>query len=176
MRSFAIPLEVVVVGNPNWVKGGASPNPSGRTSREKLAARSLALACQAAASDEEIAEWLLVIASGRWPDIRPASGKGKDGTPELMTMPPDGAQRLAALKEFLLRRDGQPMQAVYLKADLEARARIVNNANDAIAIDDIDPAAAGALEQVLAKALGAGVNPDDAIDAESTERPLEVPA
>lgn len=155
-----------------------SPNPSGKALPEKLAARSLALACQDAATDEEIAEWLLTIAiDGKWPEGRPRRGGHKPvTTPERTALveagPPDGGQRMAALKEFLLRRDGQPMQAVVLKADIEARARVVNNANDAIALDDIDPTAAGALELVLMKALGLGIgaaNIAGAIDVDSSE-------
>jgi hypothetical protein len=118
-----------------------------------VAARSLALACQDAATDQEIAEWLLEIASGRWPDIRPK--KGPDGKPleRLMESPPDGTQRMTALKEFLLRRDGQPLQAVALKAEIEARARLIHNAEDVIDVDAIDANAARLIEDAFTKAL-----------------------
>jgi len=172
-------------GNPNWVKGMKSPNPSGGAKPERMAARSLALACREAASDEEIAEWLLEIAAGRWPEIRPAKGKSSTETPLHMTEPPDGTHRMAALKEFLLRRDGQPMQAVILKADIEARARRIENASDAIEIETDDPAVAGALEAALFKALGGSMlelaagasasapssNTSDVIDVEAVEVP-----
>lgn len=123
----------------------------------KVAARSLALACQDAATDQEIAEWLLEIASGRWPNIRPKTGP--DGKPleKLMETPPDGTQRMTALKEFLLRRDGQPLQAVALKAEIEARARLIHNAEDVIDVDAIDASAARLIEDAFSKALQAGV-------------------
>ncbi len=162
-------------GNPSLVKGGASLNPSGKDRGTIVSARSLALACRDAASDEEIAQWLLEIASGRWPDIRPAVKRANvtAETPIQVDMPPsppDGPQRMAALKEFLLRRDGQPMQAVVLKADIEARARRIENASDAIEIEAFDPAVGAALEVALTRALGAA-NIVGAIDVDSTEVP-----
>ncbi len=162
-------------GNPNAIKGGKSINPSGKPLAARLAAKTLAIACREAASDEEIAEWLLEIASGRWPDIRPDKpkrGGNPDATPIAIDMssPPDGAHRMAALKEFLLRRDGQPMQSVVLKADIEARARRIDNASDAISFDDWDPIAAGALEVALTRAIGSA-NTEGAIDVQSVEVP-----
>ncbi len=157
--------------NSTWVPGMKSPNPGGIAKPDRLAARSLALACREAASDEQIAEWLLEIASGRWPEIRAAKRKSNvDGVPNVvdMTSPPDSTHRMAALKEFLLRRDGQPMQSVVLMADIEARARRIDNASDAIDIGDWDPVAAGALEVALTRAIG-GANTTDAIDVESVE-------
>ncbi len=158
-------------GNPAWVKGGASPNPSGRALPERLAQRSLTIACQAAATDEEVAEWLLVIASGRWPDIRPAPKPAKGETPIAvdLTTPPDGAQRLAAFKEFILRRNGQPMQSAVLQAEILVRARALENANDAIDLDELDPIAAGAVELMLRRKLLGEANTAGAIDVDSAE-------
>lgn len=162
------------------IKGGPSTNVAGRGGRAVLsAARSLAIACQEAATDEEIAEWLLEIASGRWPAIRDAKKpKTPSETPiQLDTnVAPSGEQRMQALKEFLLRRDGQPMQAVVLKADIEARARRIENASDAIEIESFDPNSAGVLEAALWRALGGAVavalpaaNIAASIDVASTE-------
>lgn len=159
-------------GNPAWTKGGPSPNPGGRARPERQAARSLAMACREAASDEEIAEWLLTIASGRWPDIRPL--KADAAKPLSIAMdsgPPDGTHRMGALKMFLERRDGQPMQAVVLKAELEMRSRQLANATDAIVLDDIDPMVAGVVEAALTKSLGllGDGNEQPIIDVVSTE-------
>lgn len=167
-------------GNPNMIKGAPSTNAAGRGGRPVIsAARSLAIACQEAASDEEIAEWLLEIASGRWPHIRGKKPESPSETPIKLdtNVAPSGEQRMQALKEFLLRRDGQPMQAVVLKADIEARARRIENASDAIEVEAFDANSAGVLEAALWRALGGGVaavlpaaaNTAPAIDVESVE-------
>ncbi len=156
----------------SWQKGAPSPNPGGRALPTRIAARSLALVCKEAVSDEELVDILLTIASGRWPEIRPAPKNPKGETPTMidMTSPPDGTHRMAALKEFILRRDGQPMQSIALIADIEARARRIENASDAIELEAIDAVAAGVLEVALIKALGAA-NIEDAIDVDPAEAP-----
>ena len=156
-------------GNPNWHKGMASPNPHGPNAVTGVAKRSLALACQEAASDDEIAEWLLRIAvDGEWPEKRRKRRK-RDGTieeraevkttdaaarmAELSQTPPDATHRVMALKMFLERRNGQPMQAIALRAELEARSRVISQANDVIDLDELDAAAATVLEAGLTRAL-----------------------
>lgn len=154
-------------GNPNWHKGMASPNPAGPNSVTGVAKRSLALACQEAASDDEIAEWLLRIAiDGEWPDKR-ARRRGRGGKieertepteqqkrlNEITSTPPDSTHRVMALKMFLERRNGQPMQAIALRAELEARTRVISQANDVIDLDELDADAALVLEAGLTRAL-----------------------
>lgn len=155
-------------------KPGQSGNPSGRPVPERQAARSLAAACREAASDEEVTEWLLTILDGRWPEIKAL--KGKDTKPlqrALESGPPDGHHRMQALKHYLERRDGMPMQAVALKAEFEMRARRLENANDSIALDDIDPAVASMVELALTKSLGllGDGNQQPVIDVEPVEDP-----
>ncbi len=156
-------------GGPNWYKGMPSPNPRGPNAVTGVAKRSLALACQEAASDDEIAEWLLRIAiDGEWPEKRKRR-RGRNGEPEersdkaitdasvrmaeLTSTPPDGTHRAMALKMFLERRNGMPMQAIALRAELEARTRVISQANDVIDLDALDAAAAGVLEAGLTRAL-----------------------
>lgn len=159
-------------GNPNWFRGMASPNPHGPNAVTGVAKKSLALACQDAASDEEIAEWLLRIAiDGEWPEKRRRRRK-RDGTieerelkpgtadanaaarmAELSITPPDSTHRVMALKMFLERRNGQPMQAIALRAELEARTRVISQANDVIDLDALDAGAALVLEAGLTRAL-----------------------
>lgn len=150
-------------------KGGAQ---RGSTRDERLSRRGLAFACQDAVSDEELVEWLLSIAiDGRWPSrARPVQQAGEQYAqykeitdPTLVAMPPGEGIRKYALEEFIRRRNGQPMQAIQIKAEVEARTRILDNADDVIDVGALDPAAALALEQVFMRAL-APVSDDDDSD------------
>lgn len=143
-------------GNPNWVKG-QGPN-AGIVREQRNAARSLAIACKEAASDEQIADWLLKIAAGidPWLNIESPSDR-----PIALPDAPDWTHRMAAFKMFLERRDGMPMQAVVLKAEVEAIQRMQVDASDAIDVDSLDPVAARALEIALTGALSAGSESSD---------------
>ncbi len=153
-----------VGGNPNprWTPGCASPNPSGKATPDRMAARTLAMACRDAVTDEELLEWYLAIASGWWPTIRPAP-KGKQGK-ELaaaLESPPSEGIRWKALEEFSKRRNGMPMQGVVVQADLEIRSRILDNAADIIDVQALDVTAARVLEQALAGALALTTTDDN---------------
>lgn len=139
-------------------------NPTGLTRADRIAKRSLAITLREMISDETIGEALIAIAfEGRWPTHKVATG----GRPRVevhpaaagmaaMSSAPDGAQRMMALKYLLERRDGMPMQAILLKAEIDARQRTLDASGDAIDLDALDTEAAEILERSLMKALGAG--------------------
>lgn len=144
-------------GNPKWMPG-QSGNPSGRPSRDRQAARSLAFTLREVMSDEELARVLTCLVRGEEPF--PST------TPGLGSTPPDWGVRMAAMKMLLERRNGMPMQEVHVKAELEALLVATNvSLADVIDLDALGPAAVDALERGLAGVLGEGV-----LDVEAVEK------
>lgn len=147
----------------------ANPNPKppsrrgGPTKQQLVQRRGLAFACRDAVSDEELVEWLLTIAvDGKWPVRSRPVHQGKAGPakvldtdPTILAMPPGEPMRKYAFEEFIRRRDGQPMQAVMISAEVEARKRLIDNAADVIDIAALSPSTAQTLESLLMQAIAA---------------------
>lgn len=112
------------------------------------AQRSLALACREAASDEQVAEWLIAIAAGRDPWAKVAG----NGAP-VFSSPPDWTHRIAALKMFLERRDGAPMQSIQLRAEIDAVTRGELGGRDVIDVESLEANAQDVLRTALRRAL-----------------------
>ena len=145
-------------------KGHPNYNPSGRTTRDRLSARSLAFTLREAVTDEEIARVLLELAKGNEPF--PKLGDDGKPVPGLGSTPPDWGVRMAAIKMLLERRNGMPMQEIHVKAELEALVATTSvPLVDTINLDALPRAALDALEEGLAGALEAG-----SIDAEAVEK------
>jgi hypothetical protein len=147
---------------PLW-KRGESGNPTGRSVRNRVAARSLAFTLREAMSDDEVARILMCLIKGEEPFPKvDAEGKPIAG----MGGPPiDIDTRMTALKMYLDRRNGSPMQEVHIKAELEAMvAHVHTPLAELVDLERLAPAALDVLEAGLAGALEAG-----AIDVESTE-------
>jgi hypothetical protein len=112
-------------GNPDWKKGGKSPNPTGRTLTDRVSTRNLAIAIRELVSEEEIAMWLRMAAAGIDPDVKdPETGEPawKTGRPGKGFVPLDWGQRLKAMQMLLERRDGQAPQHVTIEAEVKAHA------------------------------------------------------
>lgn len=153
-----------------------SGNPHGVNGPDRRARRGILWALDDALSDEEYAEALISIVFGQWPKRTRAAGAPPkvEGPREALETAPDGTHRMQALKMIGDRKYGKPMQAIMIKAELEARSRLVENAADAIDVDALDGAAASVLEAALRRALVAGGVDESqlagAIDAQSTEK------
>ncbi len=148
------PEDTVLIARDGTLVGGRA-NSRGMSRHNRLARRGLTLACRDAASDEQLVDWLLTIAiDGEWPEKRKKPGR-PPSSPVMVAPPPGESMRRYAFEEFFRRGYGMPMQAVLVKAELEARARTLDNAADAIDVGALDAGAAGILEAVLQKALAA---------------------
>jgi len=149
----------------------ASPNPTGFATAERIAARSLAIVLREQAPPEQIGEWLLAVINGEDPPpIGASRGKGKTKPSSAIPIVEfDATHRLQALKMLLERAEGMPMQAIVLKAEIDARAHANANAGDIIDVEAIDPVAARVLEASLLAALGVGAAARPVIDADSID-------
>jgi len=150
-------------------------NLSGVSVASAKARRGILWALEDAISDDEYAEALASIAFGQWPKRRARDGAPAkpSGAHEAVEGPPDGTHRMAAWKMIGDRKYGKPMQAVMIKAELEARSRVVENAADAIDVEALDGAAASVIESALRRALMQGTAPTPTprvIDAHSEEK------
>lgn len=120
-------------GNPNWRKGGPSPNPYGRTTSQRVAARNLAVTIREMHGPDESAWWLRCVMAGVDPDARDASGvpvwkrcadagelvRVEVGSESILKVP-DWVHRVAAKKLLDERGYGQPAQHVTLEGEVRA--------------------------------------------------------
>ncbi len=160
------------VGNPNWRKGGASPNPTGSTRTNRISTRNLAIALRELVSEEEIAMWLRMAAMGVDPDAKdrqtgePAwkSGKAVTGYTPLTWN-----ERLTAMKMLLERRDGQAPQHVIIEAEVRAHASMHGLAVD---LSSYSPEQLEGLRKILSapKAQRTELPPGEIIDVEVADK------
>lgn len=134
-------------------KPGQCGNPLGGVRPENRAKRNLSLALRELVSDEEIGGWLLALIAGRDPFAKKRR-ENADALPSSADIPLDWTHRMAAMRMLLERRDGMPMQAIALKAELDLHTHAVANASDRIDVTKLSDASRDALENDLRLILG----------------------
>lgn len=156
-----------------WKKGMKSPNPTGRSLPERLAARTISEALRNMIEPDEFGRALLSIFAGQDPFAEERKDGDGSPVPGAAAVPLDWTHRMQAAKMFAEYAYGKPLQGVVVQAEIDSRHTFADQQRGRINVRDLDAGARAALEAGLRKALGAPSSEGSAtpiLDAASTER------
>lgn len=135
-----------------WKPGMPSPNPTGKSLPERIAARSISEACRDLVDPSDFARTLLAIYSGV--DPFDADEPQPDYMPRTIPSPPDWTHRMAAAKMFGEWAYGKPLQGIAVQAEIRQQTELTSGTGGPVDVRALSPEAQQALRIVAQAVLG----------------------